>query len=96
MLMAFVLDILLAFMLLRRAGDNPKQLSHELHLSRSSLMAVRSGKSITAPKRKSAKVASTGGSLKDSKPVNEQSPLKANEELPGNNDDDDNLSYQSL
>ena len=93
--MAFVLDILLAFMLLRRADDNPKQLSRELHLSKSSLMAIRSGKSIATPRSKSAKVASAGSSSKDSEPVNERSPLKANEELPGS-DDDDNLSYQSL
>ena len=95
--MAFVLDILLAFTLLRKADNNPKQLSREIHLSKSSLMAIRSSKSIAAPRSKSAKVIRTGSSSKESEPVNELSPLKANEELPGSDDDDDdNLSYQSL
>ena len=99
--MAFVLDILLAFMLLRRETDNPKKLSQELNLSKSSLMAIRSGKSITAavpPKRsKSAKVTSAGSSSKTPDPVDETSPLKQNEEVPGNEDDaDGDLSYASL
>ena len=95
--MAFVLDILLAFMLLRRETDNPKQLSQELNLSRSSLMAVRSGKSIAAATRsKSAKVFSAGSSSKTPQPVDETSPLKQNEEAPGNEDDEGDLSYVSL
>lgn len=77
MLMAFVLDILLAFMILRRADDNPKQLSQELNLSKSSLMAVRSGKSIATPKSKPAKSRS---SSKVTEPNDERSPLKDNEE----------------
>lgn len=96
-LMAFVLDILLAFMLLRRAGsDNPKQLSHELNLSKSSLTAVRSGKSIASvsKKSKSTKVAGVGSSSKATDPVDELSPLKNNEEVP--DDDEDDLSYASL
>ena len=99
--MAFVLDILLAFMLLRREADNPKQLSHELSLSKSSLMAVRSGKSIAAvapPKRSwSAKVTSAVSSSKTPDPVDETSPLKQNEEVPDKNEDDEEeLSYTSL
>ena len=96
--MVFVLDILLAFMLLRRETDNPKQLSQELNLSRSSLMAVRSGKSIAAATRrsKSAQVTSVESSSKTSQPVDETSPLKQNEEAPGNEDDEGDLSYVSL
>lgn len=96
--MAFVLDILLAFMLLRRETDNPKQLSQELNLSRSSLMAVRSGKSIAATRRsKSANVTSAGSSSKTpQQPVDETSPLKQNEETPGDEDDEGDLSYVSL
>lgn len=95
--MAFVLDILLAFMLLRRETDNPKQLSQELNLSRSSLMAVRSGKSITAATRsRSIKVTSAGSASKQPEPVDETSPLKQNEEVPDNEDDDRDLSYASL
>lgn len=95
--MAFVLDILLAFMLLRRETDNPKQLSQELNLSRSSLMAVRSGKSFAAATRRS-KSASVGSSSKTTQlgPVDETSPLKQNEEAPGNEDDEGDLSYVSL
>jgi hypothetical protein len=95
--MAFVLDILLAFMLLRRETDNPKQLSQELNLSRSSLMAVRSGKSIAAAAAtKRSKSATIGSSSKTAQPVDETSPLKQNEETPGNEDDEENLSYVSL
>lgn len=95
--MAFVLDILLAFMLLRRETDNPKQLSQELNLSRSSLMAVRSGKSIAAAtgRSKSAKVTSARSASKP-EPLDETSPLKQNEEAPANEDDDEDLSYASL
>ena len=81
--MAFVLDILLAFMIMRRTDDNPKQLSHELSLSKSSLMAVRSGKSITS----AAKATGVVSSSKVNQPVNDRSPLHENMEAP--NDDDD-------
>ncbi len=93
--MAFVLDILLAFMLLRRETDNPKQLSQELNLSRSSLMAVRSGKSIAAAAAatRRSKSATVGSSSKTAQHVDETSPLKQNEEAPENEDD---LSYVSL
>lgn len=94
--MAFVLDILLAFMLLRRETDNPKQLSQELNLSRSSLVAVRSGKSIAARRSKSAKITTGRSSSKTPQPVDETSPLKQNEEAPDNEDDEGELSYVSL
>lgn len=95
--MAFVLDILLAFMLLRRETDNPRQLSQELNLSRSSLMAVRSGKSIAAAAvRRISKSATVGSSSKTPQPVDETSPLKQNEETPANEDDEGDLSYVSL
>ena len=82
--MAFVLDILLAFMILRRADDNPKQLSHELSLSKSSLTAVRSGKSFAS----AAKTTGAGSSSKVSQPVTDRSPLKENEDVPS---DDENI-----
>ena len=102
-LMAFVFDILLAFMLLGRVNDSPKQLSRELYQSKSSLTAVRSGKSISTvatKKKKSAsdkksKIPKVGSSSKATDKVDERSPLKSGEETPGDEDDDD-LSYSSL
>lgn len=96
--MAFVLDILLGFMLLRRETDNPKKLTKELNQSKSSLITVHSSKSIASvtavPKKRSIKLGKAGSSSKTPQHIDETSPLKQNEEVP--DDEDDDLSFASL
>ena len=73
----FLADILMAFMGLNSLDEDSKQIELELKQSRSTLMAVRSGKSLDEVKKANKKPKRVASK---ERPVDENSPLKSHEE----------------